>query len=68
MKKSDLKPTADILDFLELEVSASNSGAFADAIIDYLDANWCSCSCAERSELIGRAERFHSKAKREGMD
>jgi len=52
----------DIPPLLDMKVQNTDPGAIADAIIDYLDANWSVYTCQQRDELILQAEMFHAAA------
>ena len=47
---------------LDMQLDNSDPGVIADAIINYLDANWSSYTCEQRDELISEAELFHAVA------
>ena len=52
----------DIPSSFDMQLHDADPGVVADAIINYLDANWSSYTCAQRDELISEAEMFHAVA------
>ena len=58
----------DIISNFEAQAQTASPGVAADAIIDFLDANWSAYTSAERAVLIEKAETFHLEAAGQWLD
>jgi hypothetical protein len=58
----------DIPLILDMQIQNTDPGTIADALINYLDANWSVYTCAQRDELISEAEMFHAAAVEQYFD
>ena len=45
---------------IEMRLQNVDPGDIADAIINYLDANWSLCTFEQRDELISEAAELHA--------